>query len=66
MAQEYVSVKVLAEKAGRKVDEILAYKDSGIISSEILEKGTYWQKERFPLEECLKKIKVTEKAEKPK
>ena len=57
-----VSAEVLAKKAGRKVAEILAYRDSGIITSKIMEKGTAWEMERFPLEECLKKIK--EKAEK--
>jgi len=59
-----VSAEILAKKAGRKVAEILAYRDSGIITSVVLEKGTAWEMERFPLEECLKKIKAKEKAEK--
>ena len=58
-----VSAEVLAVKAGRKVDEILSYRDSGIITSVIEEKGNAWERERFPLEECLKKIKEIEKAE---
>lgn len=58
-----VSAEVLAEKAGRKVEEILAYRDSGIITSDIKEKGTAWEHERFHLAECMEKIKEIEKAE---
>jgi hypothetical protein len=60
-----VSAEILAAKAGRKVAEILAYKESGIISSKTVEKGTAWQREVYPLAECLEKIKVSEKAETP-
>ena len=56
--EEFVSAKVLAKKAARKVDEILSYRDSKLITSIILEKGTAWAMERFPLKECLKKIKA--------
>ena len=60
-----VSAELLAEITGRKVTEILSYRDSGVITSVIKEKGTAWQMERFHLEECLKKIKANEKAEEP-
>jgi len=63
--EEMVSIKVLAMAAGRKVEEIRSYSDSGLIRSVILEKGTAWAMERFPLKECLKRIKGTEKAAKP-
>jgi len=60
---ENVSAEVLAQKTGRKVEEILSYRDSGIIKPVIEEKGTWWESERFPLKECLEKIKANEKAE---
>ena len=37
-----VPAKRLAELTGRTVEDIMTYKESGIIPFVVLEKGTYW------------------------